>query len=161
VPFACQILRGITGNSGNSRGCDQESSTIPPQVSGATAVKRPKLPKLMAPYVELSSPREQLPHSRPRPAQALSDSLHGALRWGVTAGTSVRKPGRMEGYCHLHGGGGRRSRSPRVFTPPRVPRMPAPPEPQQQGRRRGWFWRLRWLVMGWFEALRNAIGRRS
>jgi hypothetical protein len=66
------------------------------QVIARPGIECSQLPKLMAPYAQLSSTRKQLPHSRPLPAHALPDSLHGALRWGNTAGTSVRKPGRME-----------------------------------------------------------------
>lgn len=48
VPCACQILRRITGNSGRPPGCDHDSNMTPPQVSTATAAKKPKLPKLRA-----------------------------------------------------------------------------------------------------------------
>lgn len=43
MPFACQILRGTTGTC---PGCDQDSNIAPPQVTAATAAKRPELPKL-------------------------------------------------------------------------------------------------------------------
>jgi hypothetical protein len=47
MPFACQILRGTTGATGTCPGCDQDSNTIPPQLSAATSAKEPKPPKVM------------------------------------------------------------------------------------------------------------------
>ncbi len=96
VPIACPSERTTTVNNGAT-----SPSHLPPdnefsQVRGPTSTQAPSLPKLMAPYAELSSSREQLPHSHSLPAQALPDSLHGAWLWGDTAGTNVRKPGRME-----------------------------------------------------------------
>jgi hypothetical protein len=96
VPDACQVVRGTTGNSSHPPSTPAGQDTASQQANKPAGHAEPKLPKLMAPYVELSSSREQLPHSHPLPAQALPDSLHGALRWGDTAGTSVRKPRRME-----------------------------------------------------------------
>jgi hypothetical protein len=75
---------------------DETSSGPFAQLSARTTAKCPQLPELMPPHVRLRSSRKQLPHSHPLPAQALPDSLHGALRGGDTARTSMRKPGGME-----------------------------------------------------------------
>jgi hypothetical protein len=48
VPYACQILREITGNSGKHSVCNRGSNTTPLQASTATAAKEPELPKLRA-----------------------------------------------------------------------------------------------------------------
>lgn len=48
MPFACQMLQGLTGKSGDSAWSQKGRSTVPTQVSAAIAPGGPKLPKLMA-----------------------------------------------------------------------------------------------------------------
>ncbi|MFD4070064.1 transposase [Streptomyces albidoflavus] len=73
---------------------------------------------------------------------------------GVTRqGRMCGNPAGRSGYCHLHGGG-RRSPSADV-SPSRIA-----VGRELQRRRRGWWWRLRWLLMGLFEVLRDLIRRR-
>lgn len=48
VPDPCQIVRGTSGDTGEAADCPQGAVDAPPQVSGAPAPGRPKLPKLMS-----------------------------------------------------------------------------------------------------------------
>jgi hypothetical protein len=90
---SCGEPRGTLGIETVSRpGIDG----APSQVTSALVPRQPELPKLMAPHVRLRRSCKQLPHGALQPAEALPNSFHGALRWGDTARTSVRKPGRME-----------------------------------------------------------------
>lgn len=49
VPEPCQVVRGTTGNGENQVVGQPGAVAVPPQVSAATAARRPKLPKLMSP----------------------------------------------------------------------------------------------------------------
>lgn len=42
MPFACQILRGTTGNSGYLARADRSSSTTPAHIIAAAAAKEPQ-----------------------------------------------------------------------------------------------------------------------
>jgi hypothetical protein len=48
VPYACQIVRGTTGNTGHQVGSKLDADIAPPQFSQASRPKAPKLPKLSA-----------------------------------------------------------------------------------------------------------------
>lgn len=73
VPYACQILRGTTGNSGKQPKCDQGSHTTPPQVGTAILAKGPEVPKVRA-RVRVTPVRGALCHLR----TARSFSAHAA-----------------------------------------------------------------------------------
>jgi hypothetical protein len=51
VPFACQIQRGLTGNSEARPLIRRGWKVLPPQVSTRIAAKEPKLPKVRVPGV--------------------------------------------------------------------------------------------------------------
>lgn len=68
VPFACQIRRGTTGNSGAGRGRRHSLNAAPPQVSTAATATEPEPPKLKAPV-----------HRHGLAATACSGRRHGSV----------------------------------------------------------------------------------